>query len=160
MTVSQAARAPAQASGQTEMALIFRIAGEAFALSVDWVHEILDPIETTPVPNAASFAPALVNVRGAIVPLLDVRDRLRMPPAPPGAEARMIVLELEVEGVPTRVAVTADAVEEVIETDMAALVAVPELGARWPDEYIHGVARHGDDLVILLNADRLFRPEI
>ncbi|WP_410218028.1 chemotaxis protein CheW [Paracoccus sp. (in: a-proteobacteria)] len=142
-----------------DMVLIFRLLGEAFALSVSCVHEILDPIPVTDVPNAQSFAPALVNVRGAIVPLIDIRHRLDMPTARAGASSRMIVLELPVAGVPTRLAILCDAVEEVIEADTAALESIPNLGARWPDAYVQGVVRHGEDLVILLEAETLFRPE-
>lgn len=142
-----------------DMVLIFRLSGEAFAVSVSWVHEILDPIPVAAVPNASAFAPGLVNVRGSVAPLLDIRHRLCMPPVAAGAHARIIVLELPVNGAPTRLAIMADAVEEVIEADLTALEAVPELGARWPEQYVSGVARHGGDLVVLLNTETLFRPD-
>jgi chemotaxis signal transduction protein len=64
---------------ESELTLIFRLNGEAFALSVDCVQEILDPIPTTVVPGAPAFAPALVNVRGAVLPLIDPRRRLGIP---------------------------------------------------------------------------------
>lgn len=148
-----------QRSGNSEMLLIFRLSGEAFAIAVTWVHEILDPIAVTVVPNAAAFAPALVNVRGAIVPLIDIRQRLRMAPVTPGATARLIVLELPVSGVPTRLAIMTDAVEEVAETDLSVLESIPDLGARWPEHYVRGVARIGDGLAILLDTETLFRPD-
>lgn len=144
---------------ELEMMLIFRLSGEVFALPITQVHEILDPIPTTPVPGAPAFAPALINVRGAIAPLIDIRTRLRMQPRPMGDQARIIVLDLPVGGMATRLAIMADAVDEVIETDRAALKPVPELGARWPEQYITGVARYGDKLVILLNTDTLFSPD-
>ncbi|MDO9638355.1 MAG: chemotaxis protein CheW [Pseudotabrizicola sp.] len=141
------------------MMLIFRLSGDVFALPVGEVHEILDPMPVTPVPGAPAFAPALINVRGAIAPLIDIRQRLRMPAVPPDDNARIIVLELPLNGAPTRLAIMADAVEEVIETDRAALKPVPELGARWPEQYVTGVARHGEALVILLDTETLFRPD-
>lgn len=159
MTLASPLTLTAGSAPAREMVLIFRLLGEAFALSVSCVHEILDPIPVTPVPNAQKFAPALVNVRGAIVPLVDIRHRLDMPPTRAGDHARMIVLELPVAGVPTRLAILCDAVEEVIETDTSTLETIPNLGARWPDAYVKGVVRHGDDLVILLDTETLFRPE-
>lgn len=150
---------PPGVAAEPEMLLIFRLSGEAFAISVNWVHEILDPMPTTTVPNAPAFAPALINVRGAIAPLIDIRQRLRMPPAARAADARVIVLELPVAGAATRLAIMADAVEEVIEADTAALEAIPDLGARWPEAYVEGVARRGDGLVVLLNTETLFRPD-
>lgn len=148
-----------QRSGSSEMLLILRLSGEAFAIAVTWVHEILDPIPVTTVPNSSEFAPALVNVRGAIVPLIDIRQRLRMPPAIPGSSARLIVLELPVSGAPTKLAIMTDAVEEVAETDLSALETIPDLGARWPEHYVKGVARIGNGLAILLDTETLFRPD-
>lgn len=142
-----------------EMLLIFRLSKEYFGIAVTCVHEILDPIPQTRVPNASPFAAALVNVRGAIAPLIDIRQRLRMAPPAPGTDTRIIVLELPVHGVPTRIAMTADSVEEVIEGDPDALKTIPELGAQWPEIYLRGVARHGEKLIILLNTETLFRPE-
>jgi len=142
-----------------EMVLIFRLSGDTFALPVGTVHEILDPMPVTPVPNAPAFAPALINVRGAIAPLIDIRQRLQMPAALAEPQARLIVLELPVNGAQTRLAMMADAVEQVIETDLAAIEPLPELGARWPEQYVTGIARHGDGLVILLDTETLFRPD-
>lgn len=153
------ATAPPRHPAEPEMLLIFRLSGEVFAISVTCVHEILDPMPRTEVPNAPAFAPALINVRGAVAPLIDIRQRLRMKPVAPGSDARIIVLELPVNGAPTKLALTADSVDEVIEADLAALEAIPDLGARWPEIYVKGVARHGDGLVILLDTETLFRPD-
>lgn len=159
MTATTVPQSAPNRAGSPEMVLIFRLSGEAFAISVSRVHEILDPIPVTVVPNATAFAPALVNVRGAIVPLIDIRHRLRMPAAVPGSTARLVVLELPVGGVPTRLAIMTDAVEEVVETDLAILENIPDLGARWPEHHVQGVARIGDGLAVLLNTDNLFCPD-
>jgi len=146
-------------SSSYEMVLIFRLSGEAFAISVSRVHEILDPIPVTEVPNTSAFAPALVNVRGAIVPLIDIRQRLRMQPERPSTSTRLVVLELPVAGIPTRLAIMTDAVEEVAETDISALEPIPDLGSRWPEQYVSGVIRHGSDLAIFLDTENLFCPD-
>lgn len=147
-----------------ELALIFRLNGEAFALSVDCVQEILDPIPMTMVPGAPPFAPALVNVRGAVAPVLDIRRRLGMQRPARDAEAagateRFIVIESAAAGETVRLAIVADAVEEVIETDLAALEPVPELGARWPARFVAGVAQGKSGAVVLLDAEALFKPD-
>lgn len=142
-----------------ETLLVFRLAGEAFALPVLCVHEIIDPIPVTRAPHAPDWAPGLVNVRGAVIPLIDLRRRLRMPPAEAGAEARMIVVEIEVAGAAARLALGADAVEEVLEADTATLRPLPELGARWPEAFLRGVAPRGEGVVVLLDPEPLFRPD-
>lgn len=153
------------ASDSTEtglnMMLSFKLKGERFGLTVSHVNEILDPIEETIVPRAGALSPALINVRGSVVPLVDVRGRLGIPEVDPVPEtARFVVLDLPICGEETRLAIRVDGVDEVIEANEARLETIPELGARWPSEYIKGVARSGEDLVVILNPDTLFDPTL
>lgn len=142
-----------------ETMLVFRIAGEAFAVPVNEVDEIVDPITETKVPWAPCHAPSLVNVRGAIAPVIDIRSRLGMGQRADRPEgARMIVLELSVGETLLRLAIEAEAVEEVIEIDSAALMPLPEQGASWPPELVRGVARRDGGLVITLDTVALFAP--
>lgn len=143
-----------------QMMLVFALSGECFALPVSAIHEVIDPLPVTPVPNAPPHAPGLINVRGIVTPVVDVRLRLRMArPAQSDRSARFIVLDLPVRSLPTRVAIEADAVHEVIEADTTRLEPVPDLGARWPEAFVHGVARHNGGLVVLLNPETLFAPD-
>lgn len=143
----------------TEMLLIFRISGEAFALSVNAVFEILDAMPATRVPNAPEFVSDLINVRGTIAPLINLRRRLNMPQAGQGSGSRVIVLELPVAGQPTRLAILADGVDEVIEVASGSFEPIPELGARWPEAFIRGVCTHRDRLVVMLEPETLFAPD-
>lgn len=150
---------PAAVTEGAEMALIMRLSGEAFGIPVRIVNEIIDPIHITRVPNAPAFAPGLINVRGAVVPVLDLRHRLRMQPSEPQATARIVVIETTLQGETVRLAIMADAVEEVVDVDLGKLEPVPDLGAPWPDIYVLGVLRYPKGLVIVLNGETLFRPE-
>lgn len=140
------------------MLLIFRLEGESFGVSVNSVHEILDPQDPTMVPNADPFAPGLINVRGVVVPVIEVRRRLRMGPAEGLETSRMIVVEHCVDGSPTKIAFSADAVEKVIEADLTKIEKVPDLGASWPQIYLRGAIRRDGDLVVLLETETLFAP--
>lgn len=150
----------APASGEADqdgMMLVFRINGQNFALPVHMVHEIIDPIAATHLPHAPEHAPALINVRGAIVPLIDIRKRLSLSDDRQGA-GRLIVLELPVTGTPTRLAIETDAVESVLDLPIDETEPIPDLGARWPHEFVRGISRSDCGLVVLLAADTLFRP--
>ncbi len=138
--------------------LVFKLEEEAFGVSVSAVHEILDREVPTWVPNADPFAPGLINVRGSVVPVVDVRRRLGMGPTDPSDTSRMIVLEHTLEDGKTKLAFEADAVEEVFEADMATMEPVPELGATWPQQYLLGAIRRSVELIILLDMDVLFSP--
>jgi purine-binding chemotaxis protein CheW len=143
-----------------ETLLVFGLSGEAFALPVTAIHEVIDPLPVTPVPNAPVHAPGLINVRGIVTPVIDIRLRMRMPPARAGSRSgRIIVLELPVEGTLTRVAINADSVHEVIEVDPHRLEIIPELGTRWPEQFVRGIARHDEALVVLLDPATLFAPD-
>jgi purine-binding chemotaxis protein CheW len=156
--VSLAAADPADGPDQT--LLVFGLAAEAFALPVTTIHEVIDPLPVTPVPNAPAHAPGLINVRGIVTPVIDVRLRLRIAPRGGGAGAgRIIVLELPVDGAMTRVAIHADAVHEVIEADTSRLEPIPDLGTRWPPQFVRGVARHDGALVVLLDPETLLAPD-
>jgi len=143
----------------THTALTFSLDGETFAIPVGHVNEIIDPLPVTRAPNADPFAPGMVNVRGAIAPFVDLRQRLGMGPAEIGETSRVLVLDLVVEGEPTKVAMLADDVDEITETSASDLEAVPELGVRWPTHLIRGVAKKDAALVILLDVEAAFAPK-
>lgn len=159
MSAVQTAMPDTAADAGNGMLLIFRLSGEAFGLPVSGVYEILDPIAATRVPGAPEYACALINVRGSIAPLFDLRKRLGMPEARPGAATRFIVLELPVAGEPTRLAIAADSVDQVIEADPGSFEPIPELGARWPERFIRGICTHDGQLVVLLAPDTVFEPD-
>lgn len=141
-----------------QMALTFTLEGETFALPVEHVSEIIDPLPVTRAPNADAFAPGLINVRGTIAPFVDLRQRLGMRPVEADETSRVLVLDLTVGGELTKVATLADDVDDIFETRICDLEPVPELGVRWPTEFIRGVARRNGALVILLDVETSFAP--
>ena len=145
-------------TSNTGLLLVFRLEGEAFALSVGCVHEILDAQRPTPVPNAGLFAPGVINVRGAVVPVIDIRHRLGLPAVDPAPGGRMIVFENVIDCIPHKLAFYADSVEQVIEYDRSSIEPVPPLGASWPQAYLRGAIRHRSELVILIETETTFAP--
>lgn len=141
-----------------EMSLIVRLNGEAFAIPVRHVHEVIHEIPRTRVPNAGGLAPWLINVRGAVVPLVDVRRRLCMPPHD-GDDGQIVVLDLPRGNESHRLALLADGVEEVMEIDPARIEALPLRGAPWPAEYVRGSVRRNGDLVLIIETESLFEPD-
>ena len=139
-----------------QMALTFSLEGETFALPVEHVSEIIDPLPVTRAPNADPFAPGLINVRGTIAPFVDLRQRLGMSPVATDEKSRVLVLDLTVGGEATKVAALADEVDDIFETQLSDLEAVPELGVRWPTEFIRGVAHKNGALVIMLDVETTF----
>lgn len=133
----------------------FELDGERFAIPTAHLREILEPMPVTRVPNASPFSVGLINVRGAIVPLIDLRVALRIPRAEQTDDTRMMVLDVVYEGEPLAIAMIADAVRDVLDIDDPT-EAVPQVGSRWPPDFVKGVLRHGGQFVTLPNLDRIF----
>lgn len=153
------AAVPAPEAASESSILVFRFDGDAFAITVSAVHEILDAQDPTPVPNADAFAPGVINVRGVVVPVVNIRYRLEMEDAADPSACRMIVVEVPVGGLPQKLAFLADTVEDVVEADLSGAERIPELGAIWPQVYLLGALRKNDELIVLLDTSTLFSPK-
>ena len=143
------AAAPAGASAAARQSVMLSIGEEIFALDAEIVREIIDPIPVTRVSGARSYLPGIVNVRGNVIPLADIRERFGMPPRQDTPDTRFVVIEIDVEGDPVVVAVVADKVHEVAEISAADAQATPRIGTRWKPEFIRFLTRWNDNFVIV-----------
>ena len=140
----------------TAWILTVGLGGEVFAIPAGIVREILDIGRVTPVPTAPAFIDNLINVRGRVVPLADLRVRFGMPAAEPTMDTRIVVLEVGLEGEPTTVAVLADKVYEVTQLDEVVSTDVPRIGSRWRPEFVAAIGRRNGQFVMVLDIDKVF----
>jgi purine-binding chemotaxis protein CheW len=140
----------------TARILTVRLGGEVFAIPASIVREILDVGRVTPVPTAPAFVCNLINVRGRVVPLADLRLRFGMPAAEPTMDTRIVVLEVGLDGEPTTVAVLADKVYEVTQLDDVVSTDVPRIGSRWRPEFVAAIGRRNGQFVMVLDVDKVF----
>ena len=143
----------------TESVLTFTLDVDTFGLPVEAVAEIIDPLAVTPVPHTSSFAPGLVNVRGVVAPLVDLRARLSLPPGGGGPDARMLVLNVMLDGEEAKVVALADSVDTIAFVPDDAVEPVPDLGTNWPRDFVRGVMKRPEDIIALLDVDRIFAPD-
>ena len=135
--------------------LTLGIGGETFAVEASAVREILDPVPVTDVPGARSFVGGVINVRGKIVPLADLRVQFDMPCTPPTAHTRIVVLEIDLDGDPTIVGILADKVYEVTQIPAAVLEEAPRIGMRWRPEFIRFIGKRNDEFIVVPDLDRV-----
>jgi purine-binding chemotaxis protein CheW len=140
----------------TQQVLMLGLAGEVFAIEAQQVREILDPIPVTRVPGAKGYVSSILNVRGKVIPLADLRLRFGMPPAPITSDSRFIVIEIEVAGEPTTVGIVADKVYEVTELDTTSLQKAPPIGMHWQPEFVTGIGKWKDDFIVVPNLEHIF----
>lgn len=149
-----AAAAPARAAPGPEPVarldvLTLELGGETLAIPAALLREVLEPGPITRVPRAGAFAAGLVNVRGAVVPLADLRVALGMARRPPDRDTRILVLDLPLAGGAAVIGILADRVHEVTGIDRAALQPVPALGSRWPPDFVQAIARWRGGVLLL-----------
>ena len=151
MTDGQAAE---HQSGAMQVVMI-GLGEEKFALDAGLVREIIDPVPVTKVAGARAFVPSVINVRGNVIPLADLRIRFGMPQLEDSAETRIVVIELDLDGEPVLVGVTADKVYEVTEISQTDVQQTPRVGMHWKPEFIRFIAKWREEFVIVPNMERI-----
>ncbi|SDN35684.1 CheW protein [Methylobacterium phyllostachyos] len=139
----------------TLQVVMLGIGTETFALEAGMVREIIDPIPTTRVAGARPHLAHIVNVRGNVVPLADIRTRFGMPVTAATPDTRFVVIELDIDGDPILVALVADKVFEVTAVALETRQQVPTIGTAWRPEYIRSIVKSGDDFVIIPDMPQL-----
>ena len=140
----------------TARILTIGLGGEVFAIPAGIVREILNIGRVTPVPTAPAFVRNLINVRGRVVPLADLRLRFGMPAAEPTMDTRIVVLEIGLQGESETVAVVADKVYEVTQLDEVVSTDVPRIGSRWRPEFVAAIGRRNGQFVMVLDVEKVF----
>lgn len=135
--------------------LTFTLGEEDFALSIDKVREVLNYTTITTVPRMPEFLRGVINLRGNVVPVIDLRLKLGMAATQRTADTCIVIVELQIEGESIQMGALADAVKEVIDLDRTDIMPPPKLGTSLKSEFIHGMARQEDKFLIVLNIDRV-----
>jgi purine-binding chemotaxis protein CheW len=160
MTLAPNASSPPWSEAGELEALSFDIAGETFALEASMVREILDLLPETAVPGARRFVNTVINFRGKVIPIADIRFAFGMPPAQATIDSRIVVLEVDLEGTPTLVGLRTDKVNEVLTLKRGDSEPPPRVGMKWRQELIACLIKRREaviivpDMLAILNADR------
>lgn len=133
-----------------------RLGGELMAIPAECLREILEPVPVTRVPQAGNFIGGLINVRGVVVPLADLRVTFGMTLTEATPDTRMLVLELPIAGDEIVVAILADKVHDVTGLDTSTLEPIPPVGTRWPPDFVRGIGKWQGGFMILPDLERIF----
>ncbi|MCH5276721.1 MAG: purine-binding chemotaxis protein CheW [Desulfovibrionaceae bacterium] len=129
----------------------FRLGEEVFGVKISVVNDIIRLVQITEVPNAPSFIKGVINLRGRVLPVVCLRKRFKMPEIPLDSQSRIIVMELHQNVVGFLV----DAVSEVLRIPESSVEHAPPVVAGIGSEYIEGVGKLDDRLLILLDLEAL-----
>ncbi|OGR27404.1 MAG: chemotaxis protein CheW [Desulfuromonadales bacterium GWD2_54_10] len=136
--------------------LTFTLADEVFAVDVARVREILEMPGITKVPQVPDFMRGVINLRGCVVPVIDLRLKFAMQAAAQTVNTCIIVVEVTMDGEKTVLGALADSVQEVIEMEPSQIEAAPHIGTHLKTEFLKGMGKHNERFVMILDIDNVF----
>lgn len=157
MQSAQPIHPPTSESGQTGQFLTFQLADQEYGLDILSVREIRGWSGVTPLPNVPAYVRGVINLRGAIVPIIDLRARFGLEALEYGPATVVIVLRANHRGNSGlgEFGIVVDAVAEVYSIEAEVIKPTPEFGNRIDRNFVQGLATLEDNLIILLDIDRL-----
>ncbi|AJE02938.1 chemotaxis protein CheW [Geobacter pickeringii] len=147
---------PVAAITETRQYLTFKLADEVFAVDVAKVREILEFTTITKVPQTPPFMRGVINLRGSVVPVMDLRLKFGMSETEKTISTCTIVVEVAAEGETIVVGALADSVQEVFELEPAQIEPAPRIGTKLDTDFILGMGKHGEQFIMILDIDRVF----
>lgn len=164
MTATAAPTAPLTAADETALAaaakvrsaelqiVVFELGEERYGLDIATVYEIIRYQPITAVPQAPAFVEGVINLRGRIIPVVDLRDRFGMREGELTKASRIVVADAG----GTRLGLVVDGVSEVLMVPTDAIEPTPDVAVNADHVYLRGIAKLGERLIILLSLDGLF----
>lgn len=145
-------------AGITEAAqyLTFRLDEEVFALDIAKVREVLDFTKIAKVPQTPEFMRGVINLRGSVVPVVDLRLKFGMSQTERTVHTCIIIAEVALEGESTVLGALADSVQEVIELEPEQIAPAPRIGMRLKTEFLKGMGKRDEQFLMILDLDKVF----
>ena len=134
----------------------YKLDQENYALDIDQVREVVDYTSITKVPQMPDFVRGVINLRGSVVPVVDLRAKFGLPPTERTVDTRILIVEVTVDQESTVLGALADAVKEVIELEPEQIDPPPKIGTRLKTDFIRGVGKRGKEFIVILDVDRVF----
>lgn len=144
------------AENLTNQFLTFSLGDDVFAVDVVMAREVLDFETITRVPQTPDDMLGVINLRGAVVPVIDMRSRFGMKAAEMTSDSCIIVVEVDVDGAPYTVGALVDAVQEVIDINESQIEPPPRIGIKHNTDFIRGMGNLGEKFVIIIDINRVF----
>ena len=148
--------AVAEEAGDPVIQLVtFRLADETYGINVMHVQEVLRITEIAPVPGAPAYVLGIINLRGNVVTVIDTRSRFGLPSGETDDSSRIVIIESDQQVV----GILVDSVAEVVELNQTEIDSAPNVGNDESSRYIQGVANREDNLLIVVDLNKLLTEE-
>lgn len=135
--------------------LTFTLGDEHFAIGIAKVREVLDFTDITKVPRTPDIMRGVINLRGHVLPVVDLKQSLGMSAVEKTVDTCIVVVEAEIDSQILSVGMLADSVQEVIDIDPTQVEPTPRLGTRMNTDFLCGMGKHGDRFLMILDIDKV-----
>jgi len=136
--------------------LTFTLGNEGYAFEIFRVREVLDYTTITKVPGVPDFISGVINLRGNVVPIIDLRLKFGMQSVERTVNTCIVIVDVELDGEPTTMGALADSVEKVIDLDETQKEPPPKFGSKLKTKFIKGMGKNDDKFLIILDIDKIF----
>jgi len=144
---------------ETRQYLTFKLGNEVFATEVAKVREVLDFTTITEIPRTPDFMSGVINLRGSVVQVVDLRLCLEMSKTEKTRNTCIVVVEVLMDNESTVIGALADSVEEVIDLEPDQIQHAPRIGTHIRTDFIKGMGKRDNQFVMILDIDRVFSAE-
>lgn len=139
--------------------LSFKLNNELFAVSAFKVLEVLEKQHITQIPGTPEYILGVINFRGDVLPVIDMRRKFGMPLRDEKAKFVIIVLDILYGNDSVRIGAVADAVKDVMEIDLKQIKEVPKIGTSYNTKFLSGMLSLDNGFIMMLNVDNIFTEE-
>jgi purine-binding chemotaxis protein CheW len=136
--------------------LTFKLAEEVYGVDIMSVREVLDYTSVTKVPQTPDFMVGVINLRGNVVPVLDLKQKFNLGKTERTVNTCVIIVEVMIDDEPTVLGALADSVQEVVGFESDNIEEAPKIGTQLNTAFIDGMAKKDEGFVIILNVDAVF----
>ncbi|MEO5345658.1 MAG: chemotaxis protein CheW [Magnetococcus sp. YQC-9] len=145
-------------AGLTEVTqfLTFHLGQEVFAIDISRIKEVLEYTDVTKIPRTPDFMCGVINLRGSVVPVVDLRLKFDMSKSEKTVNTCIIIIDVNQEDGAAVIGALVDSVKEVMELDPNQIEPAPRIGTGLRSDFVRGMGKQGNQFVILLDTDRLF----
>ena len=141
---------------ETPPYLTFKLEEEIFALDISKIREVLDFTTVTKVPRTPEFMRGVINLRGSVVPVVDLRLKFGMTKTEQTVNTCIIITEVTVDNETVILGALADSVQEVMDLGPEHIEPAPKIGTRLNTAFIKGMGKRDNNFIIILDVDKVF----
>jgi purine-binding chemotaxis protein CheW len=146
----------AHGTSSTSQYLTFKLDQELFAVDIGKVREVLEFTTLTKVPRMPDFMRGVINLRGNVVPVVDMRLKLGLTTTVKTVDTCVVISEVAVDGERTVLGALVDSVQEVIDLDASNVAPPPHMGSRVDSAVLRGMGKREDQFIMILDFDKVF----